>query len=167
MRVFYFAVLFTVQMLLLNVTLADDELYVTTRSLTAASAVQAATTAEQTCAKKGYKVAVAVVDRQGNLLAFVRNPLSGNHTIKVAQAKAYTSATLLGATLEMTKTIPELRGAPGILLLGGGLPIQVAGQYYGAIGVAGAPPDKVAGDIDEACARAGIARVAEKLEFAD
>jgi len=162
MRVLYFTLF-----MMLNVTVTADELFITTRTLTATSAAQIAASSEQACAKKGYKVSVAVVDRQGNLLAFVRDPLSGNHTIKVAQGKAYTSATLLVTTLEAVKTAPELRNAPGITLLGGGMPILVAGHYYGAIGVSGAPRDKVAGDNDEACAREGLAHLREKLEFAD
>jgi len=163
MRIIYFFIL----QLALNVALADEELYVTTRTLTATAALQLAGDAEKVCSKKGYKVAVAVVDRQGNLLAFVRNPLSGNHTIKVAQGKAYTSATLFAPTLELVKTVPDLRDAPGILLLGGGMPIQVGGQYYGAIGVSGAPRNKVNGDEDELCAKAALAKLAEQLEFAE
>jgi len=163
MRVIHLVVL----ILLMNNAVAAEDLYVTTRSLSAASAAQLALATEQACAKKGFKVAVAVVDRQGNLLAFVRNPLSGNHTIKGAQAKAYTSATLLGPTIELTKSAQFLKDAPGILLLGGGVPIQVAGHIYGAVGVAGAPPDKLPGDLDEVCAHEGMAHLVDQLEFAE
>jgi uncharacterized protein GlcG (DUF336 family) len=53
------------------------------------------------------------------------------------------------------------------LLLGGGLPISVGGQFYGGIGVSGAPAEKNAGDVDEECARAGIDIIKEELEFAE
>ena len=49
--------------------------------------------AVENCAQRGYMVSAAVVDRNGNLVAFLRNPLSGPHTIKVSQRKAYSSAT--------------------------------------------------------------------------
>ncbi len=45
----------------------------------------------------------------------------------------------------------------------GGVNINVAGTIYGAVGVSGAP----SGEIDEACAKAGIAVIAEELEMAD
>ena len=90
---------------------ADAETYVTTRTLSVKSATQVAVAAEEACRKGGYKVSVAVVDRQGNLLAFVRNPLSGNHTIQVSQDKAYTSATLLGATIDLVEEADFLKDA--------------------------------------------------------
>ena len=45
----------------------------------------------------------------------------------------------------------------------GGAVISVGGVIYGAVGVSGAP----GGDIDEACAKAGIKAIAEDLEMAD
>jgi len=56
------------------------------------------TEAVNNCATRGYLVSAAVVDRNGNLAAFLRNPLSGPHTIKVSQRKAYSSATLRADT---------------------------------------------------------------------
>jgi uncharacterized protein GlcG (DUF336 family) len=43
----------------------------------------------------------------------------------------------------------------------GGLPIEAGGQLLGAVGVSGAP----AGETDERCARAGIAKVIDDLEM--
>ena len=60
----------------------------------------------------------------------------------------------------------ELMRSPGVLLLGGGLPINIAGHFYGAVAVSGAPAEKTSGDIDEACAAAGIAAIEEALQFA-
>ena len=48
-------------------------------------------------------------------------------------------------------------------MLDGGLPIRAAGSLLGAVGVSGAP----GGDLDEACAQAGVAAVMEELEFAE
>lgn len=145
---------------------ADDQAFVTTRVLTAATANRLAVAAETFCSKKGYQVAVAVVDRFGNLLAFLRNPMSGSHTINVAQNKAYTAATLQGSTMELGGRVTFLASEPRISLVGGGLPVRVGGYLYGAIGVSGAPAVKKPGDEDDQCARAGIDAVREALEFA-
>lgn len=113
------------------------------------------------CTRLGHKVSASVVGRDGNLQAFLRNPLSGPHTIKVSQRKAYTSATLQAPTSAMSSR-PDLNYAPDILLIVGGVPISVGGKFYGGVAVAGADPD-----IDEKCAIAGIDAVRDTLEFAD
>ena len=145
---------------------ADDKTFVTVRVLTATTANQIAVAAEQTCKKKGYQVSVAVVDRYGNLISFIRDSLSGSHTINVSQSKAYTAATFQGATIDLAERLKFLKGTPEISLVGGGVPIRVAGYMYGAVGVSGAPREKIAGDVDDACARAGIDAVRDALEFA-
>jgi uncharacterized protein GlcG (DUF336 family) len=147
-------------------TAAEHKPYVTSRSLDVELAQQAATAALQNCRTQGYQVAVAVVDRSGQLLAFARDPLAGPHTIEVSQRKAFTAATYQAATSGMMGR-DELRGSPGVLLLGGGLPIRIGGHFYGAVAVSGAPAIKVSGDADEACAQAGIDTIREVLEFAD
>ena len=146
---------------------ADDEAFVTTRILSASTATEIAVVAEQACKKRGYQVSVAVVDRYGNLLAFVRDPLSGAHTITIAQYKAYTAATLQGATIELSERLAFLKGTPKLSLVGGGVPVQVGGFMYGAVGISGAPQDKTPGDVDDACARAGIDAAKEALEFGE
>ncbi len=42
-----------------------------------------------------------------------------------------------------------------ILILGGGLPVRIDGEFLGGIGVGGAPGAK----LDEACARAGLSAI--------
>lgn len=113
------------------------------------------------CTKTGYKVSASVVGRDGNLLAFLRNPLSGPHTIKVSERKAFTAASLQAATSQM-QSRTDLNFAPGILLIVGGVPINVGGQFYGGIAVAGADPK-----VDEECAIKGMQSVADELEFVD
>jgi len=117
--------------------------------------------AVEDCTKRGYKGSASVVGRDGNLLAFLRNPLSGPHTIKVSQMKAYTSATLQAPTSAMTSR-PDLNYAPDILLIVGGVPINVGGKFYGGAAVAGAEPE-----IDEQCALSGVEAIKETLEFGD
>ncbi len=117
--------------------------------------------AVENCAQRGYLVSAAVVDRNGNLSAFLRNPLSGPHTIKVSQRKAFSSATLRARTSEMSFR-SDLNFAPDILLIVGGVPIQFVGNFYGGVAVAGAKPE-----IDEQCAQAGIDAISEIMEFAE
>ena len=57
----------------------------------------------------------------------------------------------------------ELNEIDGILLLQGGLAINVAGYRLGAVGVSGAP----GGDIDEACAKEALEKFEDRLEFAE
>ena len=113
------------------------------------------------CTKRGYKVSAAVVDRNGNLAAFLRNPLSGPHTIEVSQRKAFSAASLQVATSQMSSRT-DLSFAPGILLIVGGVPINFGGHFYGGVAVAGAEPK-----VDEECAQVGLAAISETMEFAD
>lgn len=144
---------------------AENKLFVTTRTLAFETANQLAIEAAQACRKQGYQVAVSVVDRNGNILAMLRDPLAGAHTLEVSRQKAYTAATFQTATTEM-RDFDALRFAPEVLLVGGGVPIKIGGHFYGAVGVSGAPAKKITGDVDEECALAGIAVISEALEFA-
>jgi len=146
--------------------LAEDQPYVATRALNATSAMKVASASEAACRKMGYQVSVAVTDRNGRLLAFIRDPKSGAHTITMAKDKAYTAATFQSPTLGLDKRIKFMQGRPRVVLIGGGLPISVGGHFYGAVGVSGAPAKKISGDIDDSCARAGIKAIQEVLEFA-
>jgi uncharacterized protein GlcG (DUF336 family) len=130
-----------------------------------ALALEAATTAEATCAQQGYRVAVAVVDRGGRITVQLKGDGAGPHTLDSSRRKAYTAASLGESTAELDAT-SRLPGAQGLreidefLLLGGGLPIESGESVVGGIGVGGAP----GGHLDEACARAGIERIADRLE---
>jgi len=54
-----------------------------------------------------------------------------------------------------------IRNLPGAVIIGGGLAVEAGGSLLGAVGVSGAP----GGDADEACAKAGIDAVRDKLDF--
>lgn len=139
----------------------EDTLTLNTRTLTHGIANQAVTAAVNECDKRGYKVSAALVGREGNLIAFIRHPLAGAHTIMVSQRKAYTAASLQVATgTVLQKERPDLNFAPGILLIQGAQPINIAGYFYGGIAVAGA--DTIT---DEACAKHGLSVISEALEF--
>lgn len=114
------------------------------------------------CAKDGYRVSVAVVDRSGVLKAFARDEQAGPHTVESARKKAFTSASMGVVTADLANNIadkPALFGLremhPDLLILGGGMPIKVADQLIGGIGIGGAP----GGHLDQACAEAALAAV--------
>jgi uncharacterized protein GlcG (DUF336 family) len=119
-------------------------------------AVQAALEA---CKKDGYRVSVSVVDRAGILRAMGRADGAGPHTVDSSRKKAYTAASLRRPTSEVadliTKvpTLQALRDMNNeILILGGGLPIEIGGEVIGGIGVGGAP----GAHLDDACAQGGL-----------
>ncbi|MCP4298644.1 MAG: heme-binding protein [Proteobacteria bacterium] len=113
------------------------------------------------CSRRGYDVSSAVVDRGGNLLAFLRNPFAGPHTIIATQQKAYSAASIQARTSAMGHR-PDLSFAPGVLLIKGGIPISFNGKFYGGVAVGGAPPT-----IDEKCADAGLAAIKEVMDFVE
>lgn len=144
------------------------------RSLTVDTANKAAWGALLDCRKKGYSVAVAVVDRGGNLQVLLRDRFAGPHTPETASGKAWTANSFRQSTGELAGLLEEKRipsqvaNNPGALLVGGGLLIEAGGEIIGAIGVSGAPPGKSVRDsIDGACAQAGINAIRETLEFGD
>jgi uncharacterized protein GlcG (DUF336 family) len=117
------------------------------------------------CQQSGYKVSAAVVDRGGNLLAFIRDPAAGPHTAKSSRRKAFTSATFgmtsaAFASLTANPAASGLKELTGVFALAGGVPIKVGDDVVGGIGVGGAP----GGEKDEACASAGLAKVADQLK---
>ena len=122
----------------------------------AGKAVQAALDA---CKKDGYRVSVSVVDRAGVLRTMGRSDGAGPHTVESSRKKAYTAASLRRPTTELAElitkvpTLQSLRDMnQDILILGGGLPIEIGGEVVGAIGVGGAPGSH----LDDACAQAGL-----------
>jgi len=144
-------------------TIADSDLTIKTQLITHGIANKAVMAAVNECTKRGYKVAAALTGRDGNILAFVRHPLAGPHTIQVSQRKAYTAATLQSPTgKQIQKERPDLNFAPGILLIQGAQPINIAGHFYGGIAVAGADTST-----DENCAKHGLAVITDALEFAN
>lgn len=120
---------------------------------------QAVEIAVEACKKDGYKVSVSVVDRAGVLRTMARADGAGPHTIDSSRKKAYTAASLRRSTSELAELItkvPTLQALRDmneqILMLGGGLPIEISGEVVGGIGVGGAP----GAHLDDACAQAGL-----------
>jgi uncharacterized protein GlcG (DUF336 family) len=145
---------------------AQDAL-VTFKSMSPDLALELARAMLASCRARGLQVAVAVVDRAGVTQVVLRDRFAGPHTVPTATAKAWTAATFRAGTGELAAItqpgMPQagLRALPGVVVIGGGLPVEAGGALVGAVGVSGAP----GADADEACARAGIEAVRDKLEF--
>lgn len=134
----------------------------TIRVLSTGLAQEAAEAALEKCNEGGFRVTVSVVNRDGALIALLRNELAGPASVDSATGKAYASAGFRapsGNLGEAAKNNPGILQMPKFVVLRGGLPISSQGEVIGAIGVGGAP----GGDLDEACAKAGVDRIAGKL----
>jgi uncharacterized protein GlcG (DUF336 family) len=132
-------------------------------SLPAAKIIAEAALAE--CASRGFRTAVAVVDRAGNLLVLLRHEQASPATIDMARGKAYTALIFRTSTLEFqarTAADPVLapqRDVRGILALGGGVPIVSEEEIIGAVASSGSNQTT-----DDECARAGLAKALELLD---
>ncbi len=146
---------------------ADKHALVTFKSLTLETAMEVAEGALKACRDGGFQVAVAVVDRSGVLQVVLRDRFAGPHTPETARRKAWTAISFRTDTQQLAKLtqpgelVSATRDIEGALMLGGGVQILSAGSIVGGVGVSGAP----GGDSDDACARAGIAAVEDKLAF--
>jgi uncharacterized protein GlcG (DUF336 family) len=146
---------------------AQEDATFASRSLTPETAWKAVQAALKKCRADGYQVAVAVVDRSGMLQALLRDRYAGAHTPETAQGKAWTAVSFRTNTGELAgetqpgKPSSGIRNLPRVVAVGGGVMIEGGGALLGGIGVSGAP----GGNMDEACARAGIAAIQSDLEF--
>jgi uncharacterized protein GlcG (DUF336 family) len=140
---------------------------ITYKSLSPDVAFDLAHTALLKCRKDGYQVAVVVLDRFGAPLVSMRDRYAGIGAMDIATGKAWTAVNFTLDTAEFVKRVkdgtlsPGLASQPKVTPLVGGLIIQSDGATLGGVGVAGAP----GGDKDEACAKAGLASVQDKLDF--
>jgi uncharacterized protein GlcG (DUF336 family) len=127
-------------------------------------AVQIVQAAIEFCKESDPRISIAVLDREGLVRLLVRTNGAQPHNLDLARRKAYTAKTFKMSSAEWTK-----RTAPGqdveaqrqledTIALGGGVPIMVGTDAIGAVGVSG---NSQTGD--EACARAGIAKIQDQL----
>lgn len=138
---------------------------VTQRILSLSMAKTIAEAAQGECEAKGYHTTVAVVDRAGQLLVLLRDEQAGPHTVEMARRKAYTARMFRTPTAEFQKrTMPDQpiaaqRDITDMLALSGGVPIKLGNETIGGVGSAGSSLEA-----DDACAKAGIAKVADLLK---
>ena len=134
------------------------------KDLSVTTAVTIAQTAVQTCKGQGYNVSAHVLGRSGEVLVAMRGDDTGPHTLENSMKKAWTARAQRAPSVNFANAVKTNPTAGAIHLTNmvpaqGGLPIMVAEDVIGAVGVSGAP----GGDKDEACAKAGIDRVAADL----
>jgi len=125
------------------------------------------------CRSQGYKCAITVLDATGRTIIAFQDDGANLHRFDVARKKAYTALVyrrpskevVEGWSKKTAEPTPLLEGTmpnppiEGTIDMGGGIPILAGNEVIGAIAVSGAP----GWDMDEACAKAGVAKVAEKL----
>ncbi|HXD44480.1 MAG TPA: heme-binding protein [Pseudolabrys sp.] len=151
----------------LSAPAAAEEAVVTYKSLAPDVAFDLARTALAQCRKDGFQVAVVVIDRFGQPLVVLRDRFAGLAAIQTATGKAWTAVNFSRDTSELLKLIrdgqlsADLAHVPNAVMLTGGLIVKSGGSIIGGVGVAGAP----GGDKDEACAKAGVAAIQDKLDF--
>jgi uncharacterized protein GlcG (DUF336 family) len=131
-------------------------------SLPMARMIAEATLAE--CKAKGLNTAAAVVDRAGQVMVLMRDEQATAQMAEMARRKAFTARMFRIATSEwqkrtMSPASAAQRDLVDVLALGGGVPIQVGTDTFGGVGSAGSSQE-----MDEACAKAGIAKVADLLK---
>ena len=152
---------------LISIPTRAQESLVTYKSLSPELALNLARAALADCQRRGYQVAVAVVDRFGVTQVMLRDRFAGPHTPTTASGKAWTAASFRTNTTELNAISQPgmmqagMRNLPGAVIIGGGMIVESSGSLVGAIGVSGAP----GGDADDACAKAGINAIHDKLDF--
>jgi uncharacterized protein GlcG (DUF336 family) len=154
-------------LLLLPAPASAQDALVTYKSLNPEVAFDLARATLVSCRERGFQVAVAVVDRFGITQVLLRDRFAGPHTVATATGKAWTAASFRVSTSELAAMtqpgMPQagVRTLAGVVAIGGGLMVEAGGSVLGGVGVSGAP----GGEADEACARAGIEAVRDKIEF--
>lgn len=107
----------------------------------------------------GVPTCIAITDEAGQLIAFRRMDGGRITSVNLAIDKAFTAAAARKATHEYGEASQPGAPAYGIssalggrlMVVGGGLPVQVDGAVVGGIGISSGTPDQ-----DRAVAQAGI-----------
>lgn len=91
--------------------------------------------------QRNARIAIAIVDGAGHLLAFARMDEAAPVTIEVAIGKARTAAFLKAPSKVFEDMIhagqTALIATPGLVPLQGGVPLMRGGEIVGAVGVSG------------------------------
>jgi len=150
--------------MILSAGIATSQGPVTQHNLSLGLAKTIAEGALAECKSKGFNTAVAVVDRAGQIMVILRDEEATAQQAEMARRKAYTARMFRTTTLEFQKRTSEgpyaaQRDVADILALGGGVPIRVGNEVIGGVGSSGSSQEQ-----DDACAKAGIAKVADLLK---
>jgi len=147
-------------------TALAQEALVSFKVLSPETAMKAAQAALDSCRAEGYQVSVVVVDRFGVDQVLIRDRFAGPHTPSTARRKAWTAVSFRTDTVELnaltgSSEFSAARHVDGALMVGGGVLIEAAGSIVGGIGISGAP----SGQLDDDCARAGVAAIEDDIAF--
>ena len=119
--------------------------------ITAEAASAACLAAVRHAEANGWKINVAVADRSGNMMAFLRMPGAFLHSSDIAIDKAYTAASFGFRTKDWMSLVGHDEGMkfgfsaqPRLIVFGGGVPIRIEGEseWVGGIGVSGASEEQ-------------------------
>ena len=117
------------------------------------------------CRQDGYHVSAVVVDRFGLLRAALRDDLASRFTLEIAERKANMTVMAWTDSGQFKKARSDIRQElnhiDGLIVMEGGIKIMAGGYNLGAVGVSGAP----GGDKDAACAKKGLAKLKDRIEF--
>jgi uncharacterized protein GlcG (DUF336 family) len=135
------------------------------KDLSLAMATTIALTAIDACKANGYAVSAHVLGREGQVIVAMRNENAGLATWENSMKKAYTARTFARSSGEFANGVKGNPNAGALWLTNivptqGALPIKIGNDTLGAVGISGAP----GGEKDEACAKAGIDKVAAELK---
>jgi uncharacterized protein GlcG (DUF336 family) len=147
---------------ILCISSAADAQVLTNRDV---SLRMALTIVEGALAECGTGTSIAVVDRAGRVRLLLQGDNASPHNMELARRKAYTARTFRQASSAWAKrsetTNSGQRMLADVIPLGGGMPINAGEETIGGVGLSGAPGGQVK---EEACANAGIAKVAAQLK---
>lgn len=140
--------------------------------LTLAGAERALAASREKARQMGVRVNIAVVDDGGHLIAFARMDGARPGSVYTSITKATSAATKRGATgplragepdgTQLSLAVENAAAVSGgkFTTLKGGIPIVVADQVIGAVGVGGAT-----GEEDAEVAGAGVAALVKQIEL--
>ena len=127
----------------------------TKKALTLEAAKKLAALAESEAMKNKWTMVIVIVDDGGNVMYLERMDNTQIGSIEVAIQKAKTAISFKRPTKTFEERVltgkTHLLSLPNTVLIEGGIPIVVDGQYLGAIGVSGGASDQ-----DGAVAKAAL-----------
>jgi len=123
--------------------------------LTLELAKKIAAKAESYSKKKNWKMSIAIVNSEGNLMYLQRDPEAFVGSIEASIQKAQSSNDFQRPTSAFVERVKQgstgIIGLKNVIALEGGVPILLGGKFVGAIGVSGAKSTE-----DEETAKAAV-----------
>ena len=129
------------------------------RGITTALAVEAAEAANAACKALGNKTTAIVIDSEGIPIALISDDGAAAITQRIAMGKAMISLKTKGASADGAKADAAVMAPLGVARPGG-FPLMAGSDVVGAISISGSPT----GAADEVCAKAGIAKIQDRIK---